>query len=187
MTMTVFVMDGSDLWRGRLIVDLERHFGTVKGARTGEDGLRCLRAEPFDAVTLDLSLPDVSGMELIPILRRHHPLLRIVVVTGVASVASSVRAIKLGAADYLIKPVPAVRVAAALCGHSVHTSGQLVPEMSLDRLAWEHVHRVLDDSNGNISEAARRLRMHRQSLQRMLRKIPRLHEQDRLDSGSGVD
>lgn len=185
--MAVLVIDGSDRSRGRLVLDLERYVGAVEGARSGNDALLRLRAGSFDAVALDLFLPDGPGMELIPILRQHHPLLRIVVVTGPASVASSVRAIKLGATDYLVKPLPAARVAAALCGHSIEAPHHVVPEISLDRVAWEHIHRVLDDSNGNISEAARRLRIHRQSLQRMLRKIPRLDEPERLDGGLGVE
>ena len=108
--MAVLVLDGSDSSRRRLVLDLGRHFDRVEGAATGNDGLLRLQAGSFDAVALDPSLPDVSGMELIPILRHRHPLLRIVVVTGHGSVASCVRSIKLGAADYLITPVPAARI-----------------------------------------------------------------------------
>ena len=176
LAMAVLVIDPSDSSRRQLISDLVPYFGRVEGSRTANDGIQQLHGRLFDAVVLDLCLPDVSGMDLIPALHGRHPLLRIVIVTGIGSIASSVRAIKLGAIDYLLKPVPVARVAAALHGRPTPASDHLEPEMSLDRLTWEHIHRVLDDSNGNVSEAARRLGLHRQSLQRKLRKVPRLLE-----------
>lgn len=177
--MAVLVIDPSDSSRRQLTSDLVPYVGKVAGSRTANDGMQQLRGDPFDAVVLDLSLPDVSGIDLIPLLHRRHPQLRVVIVTGLGSIASSVRAIKLGAVDYLLKPVSAARVAAALRGLPTPDSAHLEPEMSLDRVTWEHIHRVLDDSNGNVSEAARRLGLHRQSLQRKLRKVPRLLESAR--------
>ena len=176
LALAVLVIDPSDSSRRQLISDLAPYVGRIEGSRTANNGMQQLHGDPFDAVVLDIGLPDVSGVDLISVLRRRHPLLRIVIVTGSGSIASSVRAIKLGAIDYLLKPVSPRRVAAALYGRPIHAPDSLEPVMSLDRLTWEHIHRVLDDSNGNVSEAARRLGLHRQSLQRKLRKGPRLFE-----------
>jgi len=168
----VLVVDRSATCRERLIHGLQRFFGKVEGAQTASEALFRIRAASFDALVLDLSPADGQGLEPISILQEVYRELRVVLVTGCGSVASSVRAIKLGAADYLIKPVSPGRVAAALIGNSTPVLEGLVQEMSLDLLMWEHIHQVLHDSDGNISEAARRLRIHRQSLQRKLRKAP---------------
>lgn len=168
----VLVVDASEFSRPRQVHELGRFVGGVEAVATGSQALLRICTERFDGVILDPCLPDIDGMELMELLRERRPDLAIVVVTGVGSIASCVRAIKLGAADYLLKPIDGQTLADALAGEHVRPADRPAPAMSLDRLAWEHIQRVLDESRGNISEAARRLRIHRQSLQRKLRKPP---------------
>ena len=135
-----------------------------------------LSAQPHFAV-LDLKLGADNGLALIPQLRELVPGLRILLLTGYASIATAVEAIKRGAHDYLAKPVDADAVALALLGIEAHAATPSSPNLPdspppLKRLEWEHIHRVLAETGGNISEAARRLGLHRRTLQRKLAKHP---------------
>jgi two-component system response regulator RegA len=125
-------------------------------------------------VVIDLKMPGDSGLTLIPRLRALSQSMRIVVLTGYASVATAVEAIKLGATHYLAKPVDADQVVAAFARQTGDPrqpiSGQ---PLSVERLEWEHIQRVLTENGGNISATARRLNMHRRTLQRKLSKRPR--------------
>jgi two-component system, response regulator RegA len=119
---------------------------------------------------LDLRLTEGSGLDLVRLLRELRPEIRIVIVTGYGNIATAVAAIKAGAADYLAKPVDADDVVNALL-----RSGQGLPPprdnpMSADRVRWEHIQRVFEQCNRNVSETARRLNMHRRTLQRILNK-----------------
>ena len=123
---------------------------------------------------LDLKLGAENGLALIPELLDVQPELRILLLTGYASIATAVEAIKRGAWDYLAKPVDADQVAQALRG-SGHTDEDSAPAFAappLKRLEWEHIQRVLAECEGNISETARRLGLHRRTLQRKLSKRP---------------
>jgi two-component system, response regulator RegA len=170
----VLVVDASEPWRRWLVRGLRGFVAGAEAVASGGEALRQLSSARFDAAVPDLQLPDTTGLDLIPVLRQRCPRMVVLVVTGHGSVASTVRALKLGAADYLLKPIAPERIAAALAGEPVQPRTPWLEEMSLDRVAWEHIHRVLDETHGNISEAARRLRIHRQSLQRKLRKPPPL-------------
>ncbi|RME34137.1 MAG: DNA-binding response regulator [Gammaproteobacteria bacterium] len=132
-----------------------------------------LMEEPPGHAVVDLQMPDGSGLELVPRLVEANPRMRIVVLTGYASIATAVEAIKLGATHYLAKPADADEVMAAFGRDSgspeVPVAGR---PMSVQRLAWEHIQKVLNECDGNISEAARRLKMHRRTLQRKLKKRP---------------
>jgi two-component system response regulator RegA len=122
---------------------------------------------------LDLRLPDGSGLDLIPLLREHHPQARVVVLSGYASIPTAIDAIKLGATYYLAKPVDADAVVRAFDGgDNAPPSPAHAPAQppSVRRVEWEHIQRVLKDCEGNISAAARALRMHRRTLQRKLGK-----------------
>jgi two-component system response regulator RegA len=126
---------------------------------------------------LDLKLGEQNGLQLIAQLRRQVPGLRILLLTGYASIATAVEAIKRGAHDYLAKPVDADAVVRALTDDHENESEQAAPEtpggpLPLRRLEWEHIQRVLNECDGNISETARRLGMHRRTLQRKLAKHP---------------
>ena len=128
---------------------------------------------PLFAV-LDLKLGDGSGLVLVAALRARHPAVRILMLTGYASIATAVEAIKLGADDYLAKPVDADQIEQALRGvpDDRATSSGADEAMSVHRLEWEHIQRVLVEAGGNISEAARVLGLHRRTLQRKLTKRP---------------
>jgi len=123
---------------------------------------------------VDLRLPDGSGLDVVRTLTEHNPGAKIVVLTGYGSIANALEAVRLGATNYLTKPATVDEVLAAFDTRPTETaepaSDADVP--SLARVEWEHINRVLQDSGGNISEAARRLGMHRRSLQRKLSKKP---------------
>lgn len=124
----------------------------------------------IDHGVVDMKLGDESGLDLIGPLRECRPDINILMLTGYASIATAVRAIRLGADNYLAKPVDAAAVIQAL------THPNATPDdngrMSVRRLEWEHIHKVLEEHNGNISAAARSLKMHRRTLQRKLAKRP---------------
>ena len=135
----------------------------------------CRRAPPHYAV-LDLRLGADNGLKLIPELREIAPHMRILLLTGYASIATAVEAIKRGADDYLAKPVDADAVVAALLNSSRSDAVERAspPEKAapLKRLEWEHIQRVLGTCGGNISLAAQKLGLHRRTLQRKLAKRP---------------
>lgn len=148
----------------------------VATARDGNEALiRCADFQPR-YIVLDLKLGAESGLVLIPKLNASRPGVRILLLTGYASIATAVEAIKRGAHDYLAKPVDADQVVQALLGHTnaEPTAANDLPDAPppLKRLEWEHIQRVLNDCEGNISEAARRLGLHRRTLQRKLAKRP---------------
>lgn len=133
--------------------------------------LQLVRQTTFDFVLLDLRIGQDSGLKLIAPLKAAQPKVRIVLMTGFASVATAVEAIKLGADDYLLKPVSADTILRALADDPPPPEDEekMVP---LGRLEWEHIQQALRTTDGNVSAAARLLGMHRRSLQRKLAKRP---------------
>jgi two-component system response regulator RegA len=123
-----------------------------------------------DYAVLDLNLQDGYGMELIGTLQELRPGVRIVILTGYDSIASSLVALKAGAVGYLAKPVQAEQVVATLLGQADDSLEPAERPMSADRVRWEHIQRVFEQCNRNVSETARRLNMHRRTLQRILSK-----------------
>lgn len=131
---------------------------------------------PPDYAVVDLNLPGRSGLMLLPVLVACNPQMRIVVLTGYASVATTVEAMKLGATDYLAKPADADEVVAAL--YRDEADPEVAPNqspLSLKRLEWEYIQRVLVENDGNVSATARQLGMHLRTLQRKLHKRPVRH------------
>ncbi|WP_031567183.1 response regulator transcription factor [Rheinheimera texasensis] len=132
--------------------------------------------EPADAWLLDLRYGDVSGLNYVAPLRQYFPDCRILVLTGFASIATAVQAVKLGADDYLTKPVDFAVLLQALQGDKAvpqvieHNSDDNEALLSTDQIEWEHIQRVLAQQDGNISQTARLLGMHRRTLQRKLLK-----------------
>ncbi len=125
---------------------------------------------------VDLQMPGPSGLALVARLRERNSDIRLVVLTGYASIATAVEAIKLGATHYLTKPAEADEIVASF-GRATGVPGTPVPDkpISVERLQWEHIHKILDECEGNVSAAARRLGMHRRTLQRKLCKHPVEH------------
>jgi two-component system, response regulator RegA len=154
-----------------------RGFEVITASRADEARALSRRHQPRHCV-LDLKLGEENGLRLIPELHELVPDMRILLLTGYASIATAVEAIKRGAHDYLSKPVDADAVVRALLeGDSAPQADDEVmdaPEapLALRRLEWEHIQRVLTECDGNISETARRLGMHRRTLQRKLSKHP---------------
>jgi two-component system, response regulator RegA len=151
-----------------------RGFEVITANRADEARALSRRHQPRHCV-LDLKLGEENGLRLIPELHELVPDMRILLLTGYASIATAVEAIKRGAHDYLAKPVDADAVVRALLeGESAQPSEDDVIEapLALRRLEWEHIQRVLTECDGNISETARRLGMHRRTLQRKLSKHP---------------
>lgn len=154
-----------------------RGFDVISARHADEARALARRHQPRHCV-LDLKLGEENGLRLIPDLHELVPDMRILLLTGYASIATAVEAIKRGAHDYLSKPVDADAIVRALLdGDSAPQSEDDVLEapeapLALRRLEWEHIQRVLTESDGNISETARRLGMHRRTLQRKLSKHP---------------
>ncbi|GLQ46952.1 DNA-binding response regulator [Dyella lipolytica] len=154
-----------------------RGFEVLSASDADEARALTLRHQPRHCV-LDLKLGDENGLRLIPELHELVPDMRILLLTGYASIATAVEAIKRGAHDYLSKPVDADAVVRALLDGDTAPQGDDdvmdAPEapLALRRLEWEHIQRVLTECDGNISETARRLGMHRRTLQRKLSKHP---------------
>ena len=131
-----------------------------------------LSSHNFDVAVVDLNMPEQTGLELIPSLVQRNPEIKVVVLTGFASIATAVEAIKLGATNYLTKPADADQIVAALTNTNTDLTSLPVKPMSTERLEWEHIQRVLTECDHNISKAARQLGMHRRTLQRKLQKRP---------------
>jgi two-component system response regulator RegA len=149
---------------------LERRDFQVLAAEGVAEARALAREHRPDFAVLDMRLTEGSGLDLVRTLRELRPEIRIVIVTGYGNIATAVAAIKAGAVDYLAKPVDADDVVSALL-----KSGQGLPPprenpMSADRVRWEHIQRVFEQCNRNVSETARRLNMHRRTLQRILNK-----------------
>lgn len=155
---------------------LEKRGFTVTVAHSVEDALPMAQDAPPEYAVVDMKLGDgqaaASGLVLVRTLHELDPATRIVVLTGYASIATAVEAIKLGATQYLAKPANADEVVAAFG----HVASDALPAdarpPSVERLEWEHIQRVLQENNGNISATARALNMHRRTLQRKLAKAP---------------
>ena len=171
--------------RGLLLVDdnenhcwaLRRAFEnrgyTVKAAHSAPAASRLLEDWHPDYAVVDLRMPGPTGLTLIPRLKTAAPGVRIVVLTGYASIATAVEAIKLGATQYLVKPVDANDVETAF--HQDRADATLPSSdklLSVERLEWEYIQRVLAEQGGNVSATARALKMHRKTLQRKLNKHP---------------
>lgn len=151
---------------------LDKRGFAVTVAHSVEQALPLAEANPPEFAVVDLKMDGVSGLVLVKTLHELDPATRIVMLTGYASIATAVEAIKLGATQYLAKPANANEIVAAF-GHAASADIPLNAQPpSVDRLEWEHIQRVLQAHDGNISATARALNMHRRTLQRKLTKRP---------------
>jgi two-component system response regulator RegA len=172
----LLLVEDDAVFAGAMARALQRRGFDVAVASDAASALRGARARHPDFAVVDLKLGEDSGLALIPELHAEVPSMRILLLTGYASIATAVEAIKRGAHDYLAKPVDADAVVRALLddGNAEIVETAEVPEspLRLRRLEWEHIQRTLHECGGNISETARRLGMHRRTLQRKLGKRP---------------
>lgn len=145
----------------------------VQVAQDAEEALILANQHQPHFATLDLKLEHSSGLKLLPELRTAIPECRIIVLTGYSSIATAVEAIKLGATNYLCKPADADEILAAFDSQSGDPDTELADNPpSVNRVTWEHIQKVLQQHDGNISATARALGMHRRTLQRKLQKRP---------------
>lgn len=175
---SILVIDDDEVFRTSLQRAFIRRGLQVLLAADSAAALAVLREQAPDACVLDMKIGQESGLHLLPQLLQQQPGLKIVVLTGYASIATAVEAVKQGAVNYLAKPADADEILAAFAVVSAQTvavAAEVVletPPMSVDRLEWEHIQKVLAENEGNISETARALGMHRRTLQRKLQKRP---------------
>lgn len=169
---TVLLIEDDPYFSRTLSRVLEREGFEVRTAATVEDMHQALAQQVPAYAIVDLKLEESSGLDVIAPLRSANEYMQIIILTGYASIATTVEAIKRGANDYLTKPLDMPALLAAL-GKAPAPKVEIPEEpMSLRRLEWEHIQRVLNEHEGNITNAARALGMHRRTLQRRLAKRP---------------
>lgn len=172
----LLLVEDDSIFRSTLARALGHRGFTVQEAGSVAEARALAHVTPPATAVLDLRLPDGSGLRLLEELRRLSPGIRAVILTGWGSIATAMEAVRLGAVDFLAKPVDADRVAQALRpvspGATLIGDGAEPTVPSLDRVEWEHIQRVLAECDGNVSRTARLLGLHRRSLQRKLGKRP---------------
>lgn len=170
---TILIVDDDERFRTRLLRAFADRGFEAAGAGTHEGALAAARADSPELAVVDLRLPGRSGLDVVRDLKQLDPTTLVIVLTGYGSIATAVQSVKLGATTYLTKPVDADQILAAFDGPAVPVGGIEPPApQPLARVEWEHIHRVLADCDGNVSQAARLLGLHRRSLQRKLAKYP---------------
>jgi two-component system, response regulator RegA len=167
---TLLIVEDDRSFLQRLAKALEQRGFTVATAESVADGLLHVeRAAPAFAI-VDMRLGDGNGLDVISALKRRRPEARGIILTGYGNIATAVNAVKMGAVDYLAKPVDADDVVAALLAMDNRKIEPPENPMSADRVRWEHIQRIYELCGRNVSETARRLNMHRRTLQRILAK-----------------
>jgi two-component system, response regulator RegA len=167
---TLLIVDDDKVFLNRLARAMETRGYAVTAAESVKDGLAAIKDNAPAFAVIDMRLGDGNGMDVISELKRRRPDARGIILTGYGNIASAVTAVKIGAFDYLAKPADADEIHAALASLS-GTQTQIPDQpMSADRVRWEHIQRVYELCNRNVSETARRLDMHRRTLQRILAK-----------------
>ncbi|HHL20067.1 MAG TPA: ActR/PrrA/RegA family redox response regulator transcription factor [Aliiroseovarius sp.] len=167
---SLLLVDDDEPFLRRLARAMEKRGFAVETAGSVAAGKAIATARPPAYAVVDLRLEDGNGLDVVEVLRERRPDARVVVLTGYGAIATAVAAVKIGATDYLSKPADANDITNALLTHE----GELPPPpenpMSADRVRWEHIQRVYELCDRNVSETARRLNMHRRTLQRILAK-----------------
>ena len=171
----VLIIDDDEVFRTRLCRAFAQRNWEASTAAGGEEALALAGTQRVDLALVDLRMPKMDGIELIEKLRATSSSMSIIMLTGYGSIPTTISAMKRGADYYLSKPADADQILSAY--NRLQTPGDPVPNTpveapSLARVEWEHMQRVIADSDGNISEAARKLGIHRRSLQRKLSKYP---------------
>ena len=170
MNKDLLIVDDDGPFRDRLKKSMEKKGFVVEAFPDSKSTLDRMQDKKFDFAIVDMRLNDGSGLELIKLIKNLNPQTRSLLLTGYGNIATAVAAIKSGAIDYLPKPAEIDQIYDALI-----SSKEILPPppenpMTADRVRWEHIQRVFIQCNRNVSETARRLRMHRRTLQRILNK-----------------
>jgi two-component system response regulator RegA len=167
---SLLIVEDDKSFLQRLARAMETRGFEVSTAESVAEGLLQVEKAPPAFAVVDMRLGDGNGLDVISAIKKRRPDARAVILTGYGNIATAVNAVKLGAVDYLAKPVDADNVAAALL--AIDNKKIEPPEnpMSADRVRWEHIQRIYELCDRNVSETARRLNMHRRTLQRILAK-----------------
>lgn len=167
----LLIVDDDAPFRTRLAQAMEKRGFETTLAESVATGITAAKSHPPDYAIVDLRLLDGSGLDVVAALHAARPDMRVIILTGYGNIATAVAAVKMGAIDYLPKPADADSIAAVLLKDSTHELPTPPEEpMSANRVRWEHIQRVYEQCDRNVSETARRLRMHRRTLQRILAK-----------------
>jgi len=167
---SLLIVEDDKSFLQRLARAMEGRGFAVSTAESVADGLTQLESASPAFAVVDMRLEDGNGLDVISALKRRRPDARAIILTGYGNIATAVNAVKLGAVDYLSKPVDADDVVAALLALDGRKAEPPENPMSADRVRWEHIQRIYELCGRNVSETARRLNMHRRTLQRILAK-----------------
>ena len=167
---SLLIVDDDNPFRERLARAMNKKGFSVSQAEGVKKGIETVRSKKPAFAVVDLRLGDGNGLEVVKELQISNPSSRIIMLTGYGNIPTAVAAIKQGAIDYLAKPADAEDVEKALLADPSKKAQPPENPMSADRVKWEHIHRVFELCNRNVSETARRLKMHRRTLQRILSK-----------------
>ena len=167
---SLLIVDDDDPLRMRLSRAMEKKGFVVKDAKTVDNAIKMVKSSPPKFALVDLRLEDGSGLDVVQAINDVKKDSRVVMLTGYGNLPTAVAAVKAGAIDYMAKPVDADDVEAALLASPDSKAKPPENPMSADRVKWEHIHRVFELCNRNVSETARRLKMHLRTLQRILSK-----------------
>ncbi|MCC1491182.1 ActR/PrrA/RegA family redox response regulator transcription factor [Cognatishimia sp. F0-27] len=167
---SLLLVDDDEPFLRRLAKAMEKRGFEVETAESVSAGSAIATARPPAYAVVDLRLGDGNGLDVVEVLREKRPDSRIVVLTGYGAIATAVAAVKIGATDYLSKPADATDIVNALLSKGDDLPPPPENPMSADRVRWEHIQRVYELCDRNVSETARRLNMHRRTLQRILAK-----------------
>tara|TARA_Y100001970_G_scaffold94771_1_gene119424 strand:+ start:1681 stop:2238 length:558 start_codon:yes stop_codon:yes gene_type:complete len=170
MEKSLLIVDDDNPFRERLARAMEKKGFTVLQAESVKKGVIVANAHKLNFGVVDLRLNDGNGIEVVREIQKTSPSSRVIMLTGYGNIPTAVSAIKQGAIDYLSKPADADDVERALLADPNKKAEPPENPMSADRVKWEHIHRVFELCNRNVSETARRLKMHRRTLQRILSK-----------------
>ena len=167
---SLLIVDDDNPFRQRLARAMEKKGFTVTQAESVKVGIETVKSQRPAFAVVDLRLNDGNGLEVVKEIQNSNSGSRVVMLTGYGNIPTAVAAIKQGAIDYLAKPADADDVEKALLANPNKKADPPENPMSADRVKWEHIHRVFELCNRNVSETARRLKMHRRTLQRILSK-----------------
>ena len=170
MNKELIIIDDDQPFRERLCRSMEKRGFSVESYSDSRESIERISRKNFDYAIVDMRLEDGSGLEIIKYIKKNNPDTKSLLLTGYGNIATAVAAIKSGAIDYLPKPAEVDQIYEALTSSKMTLPPPPENPMTADRVRWEHIQRVFIQCKRNVSETARRLRMHRRTLQRILNK-----------------